>query len=182
MQVGGSTGTSSIALARAFSHLNFVIQDLPANAESGREAAESLPKDVCSRLTFQGHNFMEPQPVQGADVYLLRMILHDWPDEEASKILRNIVAAMDKAKSRLLIMDTVLPKPGAVPVSVERIVRARDLTMLQAFNSKERDLDDWKSILTLVDSDLELVNVVQPFGSAMSILEIALAPAKVLEA
>ena len=47
------------------------------------------------------------------------------------------------AKSRIIIMDTVLPKPGSVPVSVERIARARDMTMLQAFNSKERDLDDW---------------------------------------
>ena len=102
------------------------------------------------------------------------MILHDWPDDEATKILRNIVAAMDKVKSRLFVMDTVLPKPGSVPVSVERIVRARDLTMLQAFNSKERDLDDWKGLFTAADPTLRLVEVFQPVGSAMSILELAL--------
>jgi 6-hydroxytryprostatin B O-methyltransferase len=66
------------------------------------------------------------------------MILHDWPDGEAARTLKNILAAMDKAKSWLLIMDTVLPMPRSVPVSEERIVRVRDLTMLQAFNSKER--------------------------------------------
>ena len=102
------------------------------------------------------------------------MILHDWPDADAAKILRNIVAAMDKVKSRLLVMDTILPKPGSVPVSVERIVRARDLTMLQAFNSKERELDDWKELFSAADSTLHLVDVVQPVGSAMSILELAL--------
>ena len=75
------------------------------------------------------------------------MILHDWPDDEGAEILRNRIAAMDKAKSRLLIMDTVLPKPGSVPVSVERIARVRDLTIMQAFNSKERDLDVWKDLL-----------------------------------
>lgn len=176
--MGGSTGTSAIELAKAFPHLSFVVQDLDANAESGRKAAAlSLPTDVVSRITFQGHDFTQPQPVQGADVYLLRMILHDWPDDGAAEILKNIITAMDQTKSKLLIMDTVLPKPGSVPVSVERIVRVRDLTMLQAFNSKERDLDDWQSLLALVSPDLKLNNVVQPFGSAMSVLEVVLGPA-----
>ena len=173
--MGGSTGSAAIALSKAFPHLTFTVQDLPANADSGRKAAlTSLPADVASRITFQGHNFTQPQPVQGADAYLLRMILHDWPDSEAAKILKSIVAAMDQTKSRLLIMDTVLPTPGSVPVSIERIVRVRDLTMLQAFNSKERDLDDWKNLLAITDSRLQLVRVVQPFGSAMSVLEVAL--------
>ncbi|KAF2234946.1 S-adenosyl-L-methionine-dependent methyltransferase [Viridothelium virens] len=175
VDVGGSTGSASIALAKEFPHLTFVVQDSPANSDSGRKAAmESLPADVVSRLTFQGHDFTQPQPVPGADVYLLRMILHDWPDDEAIKILRHIVAVMDEKKSRLLIMDTVLPKPGSVPVSIERIVRVRDLTMMQAFNSKERDLDDWTDLLGAADPRLQLVRVVQPFGSAMSILEVAL--------
>lgn len=128
-----------------------------------------------SRITFQGYDFNQPQPVLGADVYLLRMILHDWPDAESIKILTNIVAAMNnKPSSRLLIMDTVLPTPGSVPVSVERIVRVRDLTMMQAFNSNERDLEDWKKLLAATDSRLDLVNVVQPFGSDMSVLEVRL--------
>lgn len=173
--MGGSTGSAAIALAKAFPNLTFIVQDLPANADSGRKAAaESLPADVLSRLTFQAHDFTQPQPVRGADAYLLRMILHDWPDAEAAKILRNIVEKMDEGKSRLLIMDTVLPTPGAVPVSVERIVRVRDLTMSQAFNSKERDLDDWKDLLAVTDPRLQLVGVVQPFGSAMSVLEVVL--------
>ncbi|MCJ1381692.1 hypothetical protein MMC17_004803 [Xylographa soralifera] len=175
VDIGGSTGGAATALAMAFPHLTFVVQDLPANAESGRKTAvESLPADVVSRLTFQAHDFTRPQPVQGADVYLLRMILHDWPDVEAAKILRSIVAAMDKTKSRLLIMDTLLPMPGSLPVSVERIMRVRDLTMLQAFNSKERDLDDWKDLLAATDPRLQLVRVVQPFGSAMSVIEVTL--------
>ena len=102
------------------------------------------------------------------------MILHDWPDDKAAVILRNIVAAMDESKSRLLIMDTVLPSPGSVPASVERIVRARDLTMMQAFNSNERDFDDWKRLLSGTDTRLHLVGVNQPFGSAMSVLEVVL--------
>lgn len=164
-----------MALAKAFPHLSFIVQDLPANAESGQKAISgSLPDEIKSRITFQGHDFTQPQPVRGASIYLLRMILHDWPDTEAISIIRNIVTVMDHAVSRLLIMDTVLPKPGSVPVSVERIARARDLTMLQAFNSKERHLDDWKELLEATDSGIELVSVTQPFGSAMSVIEVRL--------
>ncbi|RAO67445.1 uncharacterized protein BHQ10_003457 [Talaromyces amestolkiae] len=178
VDMGGSTGTSAIALANAYPYLTFTVQDLPENAENGRQAAESLPADIASRINFQAHDITIPQPLQGANIYLLRMILHDWPDHEAVQILKHIVRAMDSAKSRLLIMDTALPKSGSVPVSVERIVRARDLTMMQAFNSKERDLEEWKELFAAAavgDVRLQLVNVVQPFGSAMSVLELALA-------
>ncbi|KAJ5698619.1 hypothetical protein N7462_000624 [Penicillium macrosclerotiorum] len=175
VDVGGSTGTSAIALAKAYPHLTFTVQDLPANTENGVKAAEALPADITTRITFQAHDFTHPQPVQGANAYLLRMILHDWSDAEATTILKHIVTAMDRTRSRLLIMDTVLPKPGSVPVSEERIMRARDLTMMQAFNSKERDLEDWKELFAAADRRLQLVKVSQPFGSAMSVLELVLA-------
>lgn len=182
VDVGGSTGSAATALAKEFPHLTFTVQDLPANVESGRKAAAgSLPSDIASRITFQAHDFNQPQPVQGADVYLLRMILHDWPDVIATEILQNVVAAMDEKHSRLLIMDTVLPTPGSVPISVERIIRVRDLTMLQAFNSKERELLDWKNLLSLVDPKLQIINVIQPFGSAMSVLEVMLRSDAVVE-
>ncbi|KAI0099267.1 sterigmatocystin 8-O-methyltransferase [Nemania sp. FL0031] len=174
VDVGGSTGGAAIALARAYPRLNFVVQDLDANAKQGQENAASLPGRIRSRIAFQGHDFTQPEPVKDADVYLLRMILHDWPDNEAIKILNNIIPAMEKPGSRLLIMDSVLPHPGTVPVSLERIIRVRDLTMMQSFNSKERSLDDWQRLLDSAKGNLRLVNVSQPFGSAMSILEVSL--------
>ena len=147
------------------------------NAESGRTtAAQTLPIELLKRITFQAHDFTHEQPVRGADVYLLRMILHDWPDAEAVEILRKTIAAMDNESSRLLIMDTVLPMPGSVPVSIERILRVRDLFMAQTFNSKERDLGDWKTLFATADPRLRLVGVIQPFGSAMSVLEMVVDP------
>ncbi|KAG6995603.1 O-methyltransferase aurJ [Physcia stellaris] len=178
--VRSSEGIDFRHLVTGFTRLDIpdggvIIDDLQSNVDSGRKtASETLAPHIASRLTFQEHDFTKPQPIRAADVYFLRMILHDWPDDEAVKILRNVVAAMDKVKSRLLVMDTVLPKPGSVPLSVERIVRARDLTMLQAFNSKERDLGDWKQLFADADPTLHLVDVFQPVGSAMSILELAL--------
>lgn len=177
VDVGGSTGDAAIAIAEAFWHLKLVVQDLPGNADNGRKMLTSSPDkaSLAERITFQGHDFMQQQPVRGADVYLLRTVLHDWTDVQAAKIVRNLVDAMkDNPSSKLLIMDTVLPKPGSVPVSIERLVRVRDMTMLQTFNSKERDLDDWKALLAGADVGLHLVNVIQPFGSALSVLEVTL--------
>ncbi|KAL1953850.1 hypothetical protein VTO42DRAFT_2110 [Malbranchea cinnamomea] len=178
VDVGGSSGAASIALATAFSDLNFIVQDLPENAADGHAALSSPEKQqelgvsVTSRISFVGHNFFEPQPFHGADVYLLRMILHDWPKRDAVTILRNLVPAL-KSSSRIIIMDTVLPRPGSIPSAQERLLRARDMTMLEAFNSLERDLDDWKDLLACADSRLRLENVVQPVGSVMSVLEVA---------
>nr|QKG86290.1 O-methyltransferase [Aspergillus sp. FM242] len=118
------------------------------------------------------HNFFEDQPYKGANVYLLRMILHDWPMREATSILKRLLPALKKS-TRIIIMDTVLPRPGSIPSAEERLLRARDMTMLQAFNSLERDLDDWKELLKGVDERLSLVNVVQPVGSVMSAMEVA---------
>ena len=168
-------GHASIALAKAFPDLNFVVQDLLSNATEGEEAlaSSSLPENVSSRITFQGHDFFELQPIEDADVYLLRMILHDWPDNEAVSILFNTVTALGP-NVRIIIMDTVLPRPGSIPASRERLMRVRDLTMMQAFNSKERALEDWTGLLERVDQRPRLVNVTQPFGSVMSALEVVL--------
>lgn len=70
-------------------------------------------------------------------------------------------------------MDSVLPTPGSLPSTLERLIRARDMTMMQAFNSLERDLEDWKALLRGADERLTLVNVVQPLGSVMSVMEVA---------
>lgn len=56
----------------------------------------------------------------------------------------------------------------------ERLLRVRDLTMLQVFNSCERDLDDWNQVLNLADQRLRVVDVTQPRGSVMALLTIDL--------
>ena len=73
-------------------------------------------------------------------------------------------------------MDTVLPPPGAVPVLEEALLRVRDLTMMQALNSLERELADFERLFALACDDdggrLMLKNVIKPPGSMMSIMEV----------
>ncbi|KAI5456766.1 O-methyltransferase-domain-containing protein [Mariannaea sp. PMI_226] len=182
VDIGGSTGHASFALAAAYPHLRFEVQDLDT-VVNGQEAGEKqeaaaqqhgVGSDSAGHVSFKAHNFFEPQPTSGATVYLLRMIIHDWPDAEATTILGNLIPSFDATKSTLLIMDTVLPSPGTLPSVRERVIRTRDLTMRQVFNARERGLDDWEALLKATDSRLHLQGVRQPEGSNMSLLTIGL--------
>ncbi|KAJ5618274.1 hypothetical protein N7528_006917 [Penicillium herquei] len=175
VDVGGSTGHASIALAQNFPDLTFIVEDLPEVADGGPAYLESQDeyRELASRISYKACSFFDPQPVKDGDVYLLRMILHDWGFDDSVKILSRLVETL-KPGARILIMDSVLPDPGSVPSSKERFLRMRDLTMLQVFNSQERDVEDWKKIFTRVDSRLTVKQIIQPAGSVMSIIELAL--------
>lgn len=162
-----------MALAQAFPKLSLVVQDLPHVAEEGKQYVSSLcSSDLAARIEFRVHNFFDPQPVKGADVYLLRQILHNWSVDDAVKILSSLVPALNVGRSRIAIMDSVLPDPGTAQVITERMLRGRDLRMVQLFNANERAIEDWRDILARVDSRLKLERVTRPFGSILSFLSV----------
>ncbi|KAH8683687.1 O-methyltransferase-domain-containing protein [Ilyonectria robusta] len=170
VDVGGSSGSTATMLATTHPKLKLVVQDLPGPISNARSQVLKLSEDVKSRISIMEYDFFTPQPVRGADIYLLRTILHDWPDTDAVKILRRIVEAMGPS-SRLLIMDVVLPKPGSGPTTFEATLRQRDLTMIQAFNAKEREADEWSALLTQVESRLIIHAIERPEGSELSVIE-----------
>ncbi|KAK8058409.1 hypothetical protein PG994_008857 [Apiospora phragmitis] len=174
VDVGGSTGHSSIALAEAYPNLRFIVQDLPEVIKEVPNILEGKDTGIASRIQHQAHSFFETQPVVGADVYLLRMILHDWNFENCVKILRALVPSL-RANSSIVIMDCVLPEPGSVPRSRERLLRVRDLTMMGTFNSQERTIKDWEAIFQEADPRLQITMISQPFGSVMSLIKVELA-------
>lgn len=105
------------------------------------------------------------------------MILHDWPFSDALKILKNHLEALKvNTRSRLVIMDTVLPLPGSISIVEEALLRVRDLTMIQAFNSKERELGEFENLFAKAcdqDGSLVLKQITKPPGSVMSVMEVA---------
>ena len=140
----------------------------------------ALPKAQSSRISTQIYDFFTPQPVQGADVYLLRMILHDWPAADAVKILKNQLEALKASpRARLIIMDTVLPRPGSISTVEEGLLRVRDLTMIQTFNSKEREVGEFEKLFSQAHDEegcLALKNMIKPPGSLMSVMEVIYRP------
>ncbi|RMJ18130.1 hypothetical protein CDV36_002235 [Fusarium kuroshium] len=174
VDVGGSSGSTATMLATTYPKLKLVVEDLPGPVKNARARIPELPEDVKSRIEILDYDFFTPQPVKGADVYLLRTIIHDWPDADAVKILRGIVEAMGPT-SRLLIMDMVLPKPGSGSRTFEAALRQKDLTMIQAFNAKERETEEWTDLLAKVGLTIRAIE--RPAGSELSVIEATLSGA-----
>ncbi|KAJ7049471.1 S-adenosyl-L-methionine-dependent methyltransferase [Mycena amicta] len=142
VDVGGSVGSVTLKLAKAFPHLRFVVQDLQKEITEGEKFwADSAPEAIESgRVKLQVHNFFEPQPVKNAAVYFMRV-----------EIMANTRKAAG-AESKLVLFDLVMPyacaTPDAPPVPAPLLanfgvagggfVTALDLEMMTVFNGKER--------------------------------------------
>jgi hypothetical protein len=79
--------------------------------------------------------------LQGATIYYIRRCLHDWPDTDCIRILKNISTAMTPGVSRLLISEIVLPDTGA---DVES--GWMDMTMMSV-SGAERTKAHWSRLL-----------------------------------
>ena len=72
----------------------------------------AIPPDARSggRIDVLGGSFFDHVP-EGADIYLLVRVLHDWSDDDCIRILRNCRTAMT-GSARLLIVEQILePDP-----------------------------------------------------------------------
>ncbi|KAJ7449160.1 O-methyltransferase, partial [Mycena latifolia] len=121
VDVGGGIGSTSMLLASAYADeteggggagggLRFVIQDRPVVVEMGEKAWRAKCPELLDSgaVRFQVHDFFTPQPVADAAVFLLRVVLHDWPDAFAQRILLRLREAA-APHTRLVLADFVLP-------------------------------------------------------------------------
>ncbi|KZT20924.1 O-methyltransferase [Neolentinus lepideus HHB14362 ss-1] len=168
VDVGGGTGMPSMYIARAFPDVRIVIQERDQVCEHGIAYWKgAFPEAINSgRVQFQAHEFFQPQPTlptnTPASVYLLRTVLHDWPDHECVRILKNLRAAATP-KTKLLIGDFMIPyacpddsvaartipgaKTSAAPAPLlanfgkgSATSYALDMAMFTNFNAQERTL------------------------------------------
>ncbi|KAK0214410.1 S-adenosyl-L-methionine-dependent methyltransferase [Armillaria fumosa] len=158
---GGGIGVISMKLVDAHPNLRIVLQDLPSQIEMAKNEIwpKSCPGAVeDGRVEFKAIDFFLESPVEGCDVYFLKNILHNWPDNECKTILKRIGTAMS-TNSRLLIFDYIIQhanrdgdipqwpglKPAPEPLlpnyGAGRMIQYNiDLDMMCVFNSQERSL------------------------------------------
>lgn len=115
VDVGGGRGQvdERIKLRLQTAHVRFVVQDLTYD--------EKLPG-----LEYQRHEIFNPQPVrggfsfsvlspwsnicfEGAHIYFIRHILHNYGDSDCISILNRIAEVMIKGKSKLIICERIVP-------------------------------------------------------------------------
>ncbi|KAF9892841.1 hypothetical protein FE257_000430 [Aspergillus nanangensis] len=161
VDVGGSAGHDAVVLARKFPNLTITVQDLP-KVKPVFEA--DLPADVQDRVTFVEHSFFDPQPVQ-AEIYIFKMIFHDWPDHDAATILRALIPAL-KPGARVILVEymgdqTEVEDQQKPPLarSIRQMGTATDVRLMALFNGKERAVGAWKNVFALADGRFEVVGV-----------------------
>lgn len=161
LKVGGGIGNIAASIARRNPDLNLLVEDMPTLEAKANEFIAS--QNLSARISFQPHDFFTPQPsvAKEAAVYLLSHVLHDWPGAKCREILHHIVDAM-KGHSKIMLCESVLPEPGAVPEVQEALVRAQDLGMLCFLGAKERSVKEFEELMRSVNEKLQLENVEQP--------------------
>ena len=137
VDVGGSRGALLLDILKQNPSMRGTVFDLPPVIEVTEKALADSP--LRSRVDLVAGSFFESVP-EGADAYMLKHILHDWPDEECLTILRTIRRAIPP-HGRLLVFDALLV-PEAPPWA-----HWLDVHMLVLQDGKERSPQEFAALL-----------------------------------
>jgi len=146
VDVGGGTGALLAEVLRAHPNIRGTLLDLPRTVARSNEVFQAA--GVADRVTIVGQSFFDPLP-GGADVYVLKSVLNDWPDREATAILRRCAEAA-RPLGRVVVFT---PHEDASPA----------LLMMVLVGGKDRTLDEFREVAR--EAGLEVVAIGrQPSG------------------
>lgn len=172
VDIGGGSGDVAISLAKAFPHLQIIVEDQAHSISLGKSG---LPVALQDRIQLVERNFLEPRPFESGNIaktktYFLRMVLHNWADKEVPRIIRPLLASV-RAGAKLLVMEVMAQPPGHLPEALEWWMRSLDMEMMIEFNSKLRSKEDWESLFEGVSPGLMMKSATTPHGSGLTIME-----------
>ena len=137
VDVGGGTGAMLASLLRRHPRANGILVDLPGTVARAGETVESF--GVAGRVTVEGQSFFDPLPA-GADLYLLKSVLNDWPDEPTAAILRRCAEAARKAqpKGAVAILGGVSADEAPRSLGIDMLVAGGKTSTLTQFTELAR--------------------------------------------
>lgn len=162
--IGGGDGTLLASVLAAHEGVRGILFDTAeglAQADGVLSAA-----DVADRCATVPGDFFASAP-EGADLYLLKSVIHDWDDDRCATILDHIRRAIP-TDGRLLIVEPVLPEvvDGGLPPTIY----LSDLNMLVNVGGRERTRADFESLCARAGFTVIGVTPLPP-PSAFSLIE-----------
>ena len=159
VDIAGGHGAVLTAVLKKYPQMNGVLFDVDHVIEGAkpRLAAEGM----ASRVTTVSGDIFKAVP-SGGDAYIMKHIIHDWDDEKATLILKNIRAVLPKS-GRAILLEAVIP-PGNEP----GFGKILDLEMLVLPGGKERTEEEFRALFAR--AGFELARVV-PTHSPLSVIE-----------
>jgi len=160
--IGGGVGFAAMELTKQFPDIHITVQDTRQVISHAPSVWQRDCPDAMKRqqVDFVPFDFLTDKPVLNHDIYYIRHVIHDWPDAEVVKILQLVCSAMT-ANNVMLIHQFILSQPHvkidqnwnegratqSAPYPLIESYGAgnlfefqMDLTMLMAFNAKERSV------------------------------------------
>jgi len=154
--LGGGGGSLILAVLGLNPHLRGMLVDLEPSVDAARSRfAEEDPTSRCELIVA---DLMQSVPA-GADVYMLKHVLHGRQDGDAQTILKNCRAVIPQNGS-LLIVEFILPAlvSHADPQLEGHLMS--DLNMLAVTGGKERSEREWRTLLEAAGFNLTGVHPV----------------------
>jgi O-methyltransferase domain/Dimerisation domain len=137
--VGGADGSvlAAILVADPDTTRRGIVFDLPGVVPAAHERLAAM--GLAERVSTVGGDFFEAVPT--ADIYLLSMVLHDWDDVQARRLLSSI-AASARPGARVVALELMLPEGGE-----PHMAKMIDLTMLGMLTGRERTMLEHADLL-----------------------------------
>jgi acetylserotonin N-methyltransferase len=140
VDLGGGTGHLAIAACERYPGMRAILFDLPRVVDAvGRQISLS---PVGSRIELRKGDFFGPNELPEADLFGLGKILHDWPDEKGSGLLRAIHKRLPSGGG-ILLAEKLLQEDKGGPVAAQ----LQSLNMLVCTEGRERTLSEFRALL-----------------------------------
>jgi SAM-dependent methyltransferase len=132
VDAGGGTGALLAEILRARPEVRGTLVDLPRTVARSGEVFRAA--GVADRVTTVGQSFFDPLP-GGRDLYVLKNVLSDWPDREATAILKRCAEAA-RPSGRVVVFTGAGPGEEASP----------ELLMMVLVGGRARTLDELREM------------------------------------
>ncbi|WP_156689355.1 methyltransferase [Mycobacterium sp. Marseille-P9652] len=157
VDVGGGHGRLLSAILTATPHACGVLFDQPQVVAGAPDELRKYRVD--DRVEIAEGSFFDAVIPTGGDVYVLKNVIHDWLDDDAERILRNVRAACGTGK-HVVLVELVIPahnrdNPG----------KWLDLDMFVSAAARERTADEYARLLERAGFRLtRVVETASPFS------------------
>ena len=161
IDVGGGNGALLMAVLKSAPQAKGIVfdEEYVVNETEKELATQGFDK----RCSIASGSFFDFIP-RDADAYLMKMVLHDWNDEQCLQILNNCSKAM-RPESKLLVIEAVIPEgndphPG----------KFMDINMLAMTGGRERTEKEFASLFA--NAGLKLSKIIATRSPMFSIVEV----------
>jgi hypothetical protein len=159
VDIAGGHGRVLCGILDANPKMRGILFDLPHVIAGAREQVATSA--AAERVELVDGDFFASVP-KGADAYIMKHIIHDWDDERALTILKNIKQAMNP-NGRVLLVEAVIADGNN-----QDFGKLLDIEMLVSPGGKERTADEYKELFAR--AGLKMTRIV-PTKSPYSVIE-----------